>query len=110
MYWSALHCVAELHLSGCHRETHQKSFGGLQWLFCHFLGVQLIVRVMSAETDIHAKTKPMLKQDLWMMLKSSMVSVNPKQGEALPIFGKTTFALWVQLPLSFALIIVFFTM
>ena len=24
MYWSALHCVAELHLSGLHREKHTK--------------------------------------------------------------------------------------
>ena len=24
MYWSALHCVVELHLSGCHREKRTK--------------------------------------------------------------------------------------
>lgn len=33
MYWSALHCGVELHLSGCHRKKlHQKSSGGTLWL------------------------------------------------------------------------------
>jgi hypothetical protein len=26
MYWSALHCIVELHLSGLHREKHTKEF------------------------------------------------------------------------------------
>ena len=26
MYWSALHCVVELHLSGLHRKKHTKKF------------------------------------------------------------------------------------
>ena len=40
MYWSALHCVFELHLSGLHREKHtKKPSDGVTLPFCHFLGL-----------------------------------------------------------------------
>jgi hypothetical protein len=37
-------------------------------VFCRFCGLGLIGRVMSAEADIHAKTRHMLMQDLWRTL------------------------------------------
>ena len=56
MYWSALHCVVELHLSGLHRERHQATSGdGLQFLSTsEDLGC---LAVMSAETDARAEAK-----------------------------------------------------
>jgi hypothetical protein len=51
MYWSALHCIVELQLSGLHREKHNKK---LLVVCCSFLplhGLGLIGRMMSAETS-----------------------------------------------------------
>ena len=56
-YWSALHCTVELHFSGSQREMHQNPSGGvLQFLATP---AAAIGRVMSAETDTHAKAKSM---------------------------------------------------
>lgn len=49
MYWSALHCVVELHLLGLHREKmHQKTSGGVS-VSCCFHGVWLIGSEVSWE-------------------------------------------------------------
>jgi hypothetical protein len=69
MYWSALHCIVELHLSGLHREKHTKNKTKqnktkqnktkLLVVCCHFLLLLgLIGRVMSAETDARIKARP----------------------------------------------------
>ena len=50
MYWSALHCVAELHFQdSTERNVLKKTSGSMLWLFCHFCGLRLIGRVMSVE-------------------------------------------------------------
>jgi hypothetical protein len=54
MYWSALHFVVELHLSELHREKCTKTL-----LVVCLLRLGLIGRVMSTETDTHAKARPM---------------------------------------------------
>jgi hypothetical protein len=60
MYWSSLHCIVELHLSGLHREKLAKNFsGGLLWLFCFFSRLRPIGRVMSSETGACPEAKPM---------------------------------------------------
>ena len=52
MYWSALHCVVELHLSGLHREKHtKKTPGGVLVASCCFCGLRPLGRVVSANTD-----------------------------------------------------------
>ena len=58
MYWSALHCIVELHLSGLHREKCTKK---LLVVCCSFLllaQTQADWQTMSAETDV-------LRQDPW---------------------------------------------
>ena len=60
MYWSTLQCIVELHLSGLHREKHTKK---LVVVCCNFflsLGLWLIGRVMSAETDSHVEARHMV--------------------------------------------------
>ena len=47
MYWSALHCVAELHLSGLQREMNQ-NFWWCAAVSCRYRGLGLIGRVMTA--------------------------------------------------------------
>ena len=49
VYWSTLHCVVELHLSGLHREKHTKNFWWCAVVSCCFCGLRLIGRVVSAE-------------------------------------------------------------
>ena len=74
MYWSALHCIVELHLSGLHREKCTKKTvcvcvcvcvcvvsGVLQFLVA---SVDLwIDRVMSTEADTCVESRHMLRQD-----------------------------------------------
>ena len=47
MYWSALHCVVELHLSGLHREKRTKK---LLVVYCSFL--QLPQTLADWQSDI----------------------------------------------------------
>ena len=59
IYWDALQCIVELHLSGLHREKHTKksqnktkqntSGGVLTAVSCCFHRLGLTARVMSAE-------------------------------------------------------------
>ena len=59
MYWSALHCVVGLHLSRFHREKHIKKLLVMCLsVSCHFLGLRLMDRVMSAERDASAEARP----------------------------------------------------
>jgi hypothetical protein len=51
MYWSTLHCIVELHLSGLHKEKLTKIFWWYNEASCCFLGLWPVGRVMSAETD-----------------------------------------------------------
>jgi hypothetical protein len=60
MYWSALHCIAELHLLGLHRETCIKK---LRVVFCGFLLLPQTQADWQSETDAcadakHAEARP----------------------------------------------------
>jgi hypothetical protein len=62
MYWIASCCIIELHLSGLHREKHQKpSVGILQFL--PLQQTQADWQNDSAETDTHAEARHVLRQD-----------------------------------------------
>ena len=77
MYWSALHCVVELHFVGIpERETHQKkqtqtneqkqNFWWCALASYQFSGLGPIGRVLSAEADTCAKARHEVRQDPWM--------------------------------------------
>jgi len=51
-----LHCVVVLHLSGVYRDTLE-NFWWSAAASCGFLGLRLIGRVMSAETDEGAEAR-----------------------------------------------------
>jgi hypothetical protein len=67
MYWSALHCIVELYLSGFHREKATKTLLVACYSFLplprtqdgHFQGLKMMGRVMSAETDACAEARHM---------------------------------------------------
>jgi len=62
MYWSSLHCLVELYFLGLHREKQKKKpSGGVPRLLCHFQGLTLIGRVMSAERDAYEKARQGLR-------------------------------------------------
>jgi hypothetical protein len=67
MYLFALHYVAVFHLWGLHREKHikKKNFWSCDVVSYLFIGLGLIGRVISAETDARTEARPMLKQDPW---------------------------------------------
>jgi hypothetical protein len=67
MYWSALHCIVELYLSGLHREKHTKNFWWYAAVSCCFCRLRLIDRMMTAETDACAEATPILREhcDAW---------------------------------------------
>jgi hypothetical protein len=53
-------------LSGLHTENlTKKTFWWYAKISCHFPGLRLIVRVMSAETDAFAEARHVLRQDTW---------------------------------------------
>ena len=56
MYSSALHCIVELHLLGLHTEKHTKKTSGGVLQF-------LAASVDSSGLDVHAKARPVLRQD-----------------------------------------------
>jgi hypothetical protein len=58
MYWSALHCLVELYLSGRHREKHTKKLLAVHCSFLPLPRTRLIGRVMSAEADACAEARP----------------------------------------------------
>ena len=57
MYWSALHCIVELHLLRFHREKHTKKLLGCAAVSCCLFGLGLIGSLMSAETDARPETR-----------------------------------------------------
>jgi len=65
MYWSALHCVVELHLLGLHRENHTKKLLVLCCSFLLLLRTQAGSKMMSAETNTCAEARHMLRQNPW---------------------------------------------
>ena len=73
MYWSALHCMAELHLSGLHREKCTKNVLVVYYSFLSLLRT-LIGRVMSAETDSCAERQdPWRTHDVWREYKKDSI-------------------------------------
>ena len=64
LYWSTLCCIVELHLLGLHREKQTKTLLVMCCSFLQFMQIQTS-RVGSGETDTHAKTRHMLRQDPW---------------------------------------------
>ena len=59
MYWPALHCIVELHLSGLHREKRtKKTSGGVLQFFIASAELGLIDRVITATKDAHAEARP----------------------------------------------------
>jgi hypothetical protein len=60
MYWSALYCIVELHLSDFIERNAPRNFWWYATVFCCFSGLGLIGRVTSAVTDActHAEAKP----------------------------------------------------
>jgi hypothetical protein len=64
IYWSTLYCIAELHLLEFHRNA-PKNVWWQATISCHYWGLRLIGRVMSAKTNTHAEARHMVRQDLW---------------------------------------------
>ena len=56
--------IVELCLSGLHGEKCSKKFLVVCYSFCCFIGLRLVDKMMSPETDPYAKTRLVLRQDL----------------------------------------------
>jgi hypothetical protein len=63
MYWSVLHCVVELRLSGLHREKRTQKLLVVCLSFLLLLRTRLIGKVMSSGTDSRTETRDMVRQD-----------------------------------------------
>ena len=94
MYWPVLHCMAELHLSGLHREKHTKKKLLMMCLPNLTAGVSVKCFLVDREVAANLWTElPISRQHRWELLQRTFLN---RPTSPYPLFPTTSGGCWAK--------------